>query len=514
MSATTLRTLAFVPDVAAIRLAILSGVLLLFRLASLAVVSQPGYTDAYYYADVAQRLSRGLGLTADFVWSPLELGTLPVVSHRFWMPMATVLQAAGIVPLGAAVGDFRAGQLAIVLVAAFVPAAAYFAARSLGAGERPALVAAALVGLGGLFAPAWVSVDGFAPAALLGTLFFISLGRAAAGSLPAGLVAGALVGALYLTRAETALFGLALLALASRPASRRPGLAGSAIALLLGGAWLARDLTAGTPGDVLGRTALLVRYEDFFAVRDPSTSAFVAALPQVFAAKVSALAANAVTFLFAFALVLVIPLGYGVRLLRRRSEVRAWVALAVLVFLAQSLVWTLHSTRGSYFHSLGAFVPFGVALAVVGADRLIASRRAELAPAWTWGTLLLVAAISAGALAQWEASFNGGYRTRAAALDAIPAGTFLAIDAAAWRWISGRAVLVTPSDGIEMAGCLVNVPDPHATAIVLEEAHFSAYDSIYRGGARPAWLGAPIERGPVKIFPIVGSIPCAIGFSR
>jgi len=36
--------------------------------------------------------------------------------------------------------------------------------------------------------------------------------------------------------------------------------------------------------------------------------------------------------------------------------------LAAVVFLLQSLVVTLHSTRGSYFHSLAAFLPFGVAL--------------------------------------------------------------------------------------------------------------------------------------------------------
>lgn len=482
------------------RVAALCLALLGFRIASAAIVAQPGYTDAYYYADVAQRLARGLGLTADFVWSPLELGSLPIVSHRFWMPMATVLQAIGIVPLGGLIGDFRAGQLVIVLVAALVPAAAYVAARALGASERAALVAAALVGLGGLFAPAWVSVDGFAPAALLGTLFFVSFGRAAGGSVRAGLLAGGLVGALYLTRTETALFGVALLALLFRERSRRAGLAGSTVALAVGIAWLGRNLMAGMPSDLLTRTALLVRYEDFFAIGDPTASAFVDALPQVVAAKASALVTNAVTFLFAFALVLVVPLAYAVRTLWSRVDVRAWTALAILVFLTQSLVWTLHSTRGSYFHSLGAFLPFGVALAVAGGERLLASRRADLAPAWTWGTLVLVAALSAGALAQWDASFNGGFRVRVAALDAIPAGPFLAIDAAAWRWISGHPVLVTPSDSVDAAGCLVT--SSRATSIVLEEAHFSAYDALYRGTTRPPWLAAPIARGTVKIFPV------------
>ena len=46
----------------------LSLALLAFRLASAAfVVVQPGFTDAFYYIDVARRLAHGEGLTADFI---------------------------------------------------------------------------------------------------------------------------------------------------------------------------------------------------------------------------------------------------------------------------------------------------------------------------------------------------------------------------------------------------------------------------------------------------------------
>ena len=482
------------------RLALLTLALVAFRLASAFVVAQPGYTDAYYYVDVASRLARGLGFTADFVWSPIELGAMPVVSHRFWMPLATVLQGGGVATLGSMLGDFRAAQTAIVIVAALVPPATYACARSLGTGARAALFAAAVVGLGGLFAPAWVSLDGFAPAALIASLFFLAFTRAAAGDMRAGALSGVLVGLLYLTRAEGALFGLALLALALRPVSRVAGIAGATIALAIGGAWLVRDASVGTPSDLLARAALLVRYEEFFAVRSPTLDAFLAALPTVVGAKFGALATNAITFLFAFMLVLVAPLASGARALWSRIEVRAWVGLALIVFLAQSLVFTLHSTRGSYFHSLGAFFPFGVALAAAGGERFLARRRPESAPAWTWGTLLLVAVLSTGALSQWDASFNTGARLRASAVDAIPEGPFLAIDAAAWRWVSGRSVLVTPADGVAIAGCFV--ASSRALSIVLEEAHFSAYDALYRGEARPDWLDAPIERGSIKIFPV------------
>lgn len=489
---------------------VVSASALLARVASAVVIGQPGYTDAYYYVGVASRLARGSGLTADFVWNPLELGVLPVVSHRFWMPLATTLQAAGIALFGSLLGDFRAAQLVIVAIAVCLPPVTYACARSVGTSRGAALVAAGLAGLGGLFAPAWVSLDGFAPAAVLGALFFIAFARAAAGSTRAGLAAGLLVGLLYLLRAEAALFGLALLALVRPPASRRAGIAGAMAALAIGLAWLARDVSAGMPSDLLARSALLVRYDEFFALGSPTFAAFASALPDVLGAKVGALATNAITFIFAFAVVLVIPLVIGARALWRRADVRAWTFLAVAVWGAESLIWTLHSTRGSYFHSLAAFFAFGVAIAVAGGERFLASRPRGVALAWIWGTSLLVATLSVGGVAQWDASFNQGARTRAAAVDAIPAGTFLAIDAAAWRWISGRPVLVTPSDGLDAAACVVSASEPHATSLVLEEAHFRSYDALYEGGPRPAWLGAPIERGTVKIFPVVGVTLCSM----
>jgi hypothetical protein len=498
-----------VPDATAIRrVLLLVAAFLLLRIATAAIVSQPGYTDAYYYADVASRLAGGMGLTADFVWSPIELGPLPVPSHKFWMPLATVLQAGGIAALGPLLGEFRAAQAAIILVAAFVPAVTCLCARAIGAGDRASLAAAVVVGLGGLFAPAWVSLDGFAPAALIGSLFFLAYARAASGDLTAGIVAGGLVGLLYLARAEGALFGLALLALVARPPSRAAGAAGAVVALGIGGAWLARQSAVGVTPDMLARTALLVRYEDFFAIASPSMGAYLAAGPSVIGAKLGALAANAGTFLFAFAALLVAPLAAGVRALWPRLEVRAWAGLALVIFAAQSLVWTLHSTRGSYFHSLGAFFPFGVAIAFAGGERLLATRRPEMAAAWGWGSVLLVALLSIGALLQWDATFNGAARVRAAALEAIPAGPFLAIDAAAWRWLSGRSVLVTPADGLYDAGCVAM--QNGARSVVLESAHFSAYAPLYSETeffTPPSWLGEPIERGPVKIFPIVGT-PC------
>ncbi len=503
------------PDAAAIRPVLLVSVAaLLVRVASAVVVAQPGYTDAFYYSIVASRLAHGEGLTADFIWNFLEapnFAPLPIPSHQFWVPLATTLQAGGIALLGGVLGEFRAAQATVIAVAAFLPAVAYAAARSLDVSSRYALAAAALVGLGGVFAPGWVAADSFAPAAVLGTLFFLAFARAARGSLRAGALAGAAVGLLYLARAEGALFGLALLALAVRPASRRAGLAGSAVALVIGGLWFARDLGLGA-SDLLARSMLLADYQQFFRIAPPTAAQFVGALPDVLVAKMSAVVSNAATALIAFFVLLGPLAAVAAWRLRARADVRAWSSLLILVFFAQSLLWTLHSTRGSYFHSLAAFFPFGIALACAAAERLLAPRDVSIGRLWVAGTLALAVALTAGAIVQWDATFNPVARSRAAALEAIPAGPFMAIDAAAWRSVSGRSVIVTPaeseSDVVRFSVVCEIARRYGARALVLEAAHFRGYDSIYNDVVRPSWLGPAVVRDTIKIFPIYADGGC------
>ncbi|HEV2250461.1 MAG TPA: hypothetical protein VGT60_08145 [Candidatus Limnocylindria bacterium] len=476
---------------AARRLVLLVGALLVFRVLSAAfVVFQPGYTDAYYYADVAKRLAGGQGLTADFIWNFIEAtGTLPVPSHRFWMPLATVLQAVGIKGLPF-LDAFHGAQAVEILIACAIPVVAYRAARSLGASANGALVAAALAGLGGAFAPGWVSLDAFAPAAVIGTVFFLTYRRAAAGDVRAGIGAGLAVGLLFLARAEGALFGLALLALLRSPASRRAGLIASGIALLIGLGWLARDLALGSSPDLFARSALLVRYEDFFAVRAPVAPS----VDQLLASRPAALVTNLVTFAFAFGLLLVPGLARALWTRRDRAGVGVFAGLLVLVYLAESLVFTLHSTRGSYFHSLAAFLPFGVALGVVGTTELLGTvERSRVAAI---GGLTAALIVSVFALAQWDASFNPPYRDRVAALASIPAGPFAAIDAAAWRWIADRPVIVTPSD----AGGSCTVLAYGAGTLVLEPVHFSIYTPLYET-SRPAAAVGGIRMFTVRLPP-------------
>jgi hypothetical protein len=101
---------------------------------------------------------------------------------------------------------------------------------------------------------------------------------------------------------------------------------------------------------------------------------------------------------------------------------------------------------------------------------------------------------------QWDTAFNVPYRARAAQAALIPSGRFMAIDAAAWRWIARRPTVVTPAD---LGPCAIDRLSRSAVKwLVLERTHFSAYDGLYRGTAVVPYLTPAGVHGDLKVFAI------------
>jgi hypothetical protein len=62
-----------------------------------AVIRHPGYTDAYYYFNAGQRLAQGNGLTDAAIWTYIGAPAgLPIPSHLYWMPLASLVAAGGL----------------------------------------------------------------------------------------------------------------------------------------------------------------------------------------------------------------------------------------------------------------------------------------------------------------------------------------------------------------------------------------------------------------------------------
>jgi len=216
---------------------------------------------------------------------------------------------------------------------------------------------------------------------------------------------------------------------------------------------------------------------------------------------------NAVTALMALLLILLVPLIVAIRRRSPDPAVAAFVGLGLVIFLAQSLVFTQHSTRGSFFHSIAAFFPFAVALAAAGAQDLFGSPARRLARTLALVTVAAYVAISAVAVMEWDDAFNVPYRERVAAAALLPPGALVATDAAAWRWITGRVTVVAPSDHEREAACAAEIY--LAETLILEPAHFTAYNELYDSVATE-WFTLRDELNGIRLYELDPDVRCIV----
>jgi hypothetical protein len=76
----------------------------------------------------------------------------------------------------------------------------------------------------------------------------------------------------------------------------------------------------------------------------------------------------------------------------------------------------------------------------------------------------------------------------------------MAIDAAAWRWIADRPVVVTPAN---LDDCTIAyAADLDVTTLILERVHFTSYQSLYDGARSFDYVGPPIRAGDARLYPL------------
>src|SRR5262249_11910218 len=142
-------------------------------------ITQPGYTDAYYYFGGARQLAEGRGFSEPYVWNYLnpvhavEPGVALWPSHLFWMPLASIVAAPFLFVARAAGATahatlFRPAQLPFTLLAAALPLLSYGVAQSVSGVRRHALAAALLTLFSPFYFPYWTTTDAFAVYALTG----------------------------------------------------------------------------------------------------------------------------------------------------------------------------------------------------------------------------------------------------------------------------------------------------------------------------------------------------------
>ncbi len=364
----------------------------------------PGYMDADYYFAGGIQLAQGKGFTEPYIWNYLsDPQSLPNPSHTYWMPLASIVSALGMLVSG--LTTYAAGRAPFILLSACVPLFVSALAYKVTHRTRFGMVAGLLSIFSMYYAPFMPVPDNYAIYMILGATFFLLAPR---GERWIPLALGAIAGLLTFARSDGLLWlGLAGLTMVwksplflkrrrlkiepePKPVIIRRILF-SWVFVVIGyivvmGFWHYRSYTLFdsflAPGG--GRLLWLENYDQTFIyppdalTRESFLQAgWGAALQDRFAALQSnlgnAVGAQGEIFLLPFILL-------GLQQMKINLRVRIAVVGWLILFVVMTIVFPFAGSRGSFFHAGAAFQPMWWVAAPVGIDTVLhwARRRGRL----------------------------------------------------------------------------------------------------------------------------------------
>jgi hypothetical protein len=384
---------------------------LLFMLGSLAAwcvalfQHTPGYMDADYYYAGGISLAKKDGFVEPFLWNYLDdPDGLPHASHAYWMPLASILAAAGMALTGELA--FSSGRLAFILMAGMIPVLTAGLSFSIARRARMALVSGLLAVFAAFYLSYLPTTDTFGIYMLLGAAWFIVAGGILNRHQPLGhldgwwrwILLGCLSGLMHLSRADGVLWLLLSLLVvfvfwikglsiaASSEVARSAKLLQAAFlgVLVVGGylffmgPWMLRNYRVFgallSPG---GEHALWVTsYDQLYTYPSSLLSAhswWQSGWQSILAARLQALWKNLQTALVVQGEIFLTPLVLiAAWKLRKDWRLRLGGIAWLITLFVMSLVFPYQGWRGGFFHSGAALQPLVWALAPIGLEELIA----------------------------------------------------------------------------------------------------------------------------------------------
>jgi hypothetical protein len=358
--------------------------------------SLPGYMDADYYFAGGIQLAEGRGFNEPYLWNYLDdPAGLPHPSHTYWMPLASIVSAAGMWITGQS--TYASGRAPFLLLSAFVPLVTAALAYSVSRRTLLAMVSG-LLSIFSLYYASFMPVpDNYALYMLCGGIFLLLVTHRKKW-IP--VILGVLAGLLTLARSDGLLWlGLAGLAVMWREATGEPGsraafgewlrkIVPAGLLVLLGylivmGGWHIRNENLlgafMTPGG--GRLLWLQNYNQTFIYPPQSlteesflNAGWNAALQDRLAALTTnagnAFAAQGGIFLFPFILI---------GLWRLRHDLRTKIAVTgwLILFFVMTAIFPFAGSRGSFFHAGAAFQPYWWVAAPLGLEVVITWARSK-----------------------------------------------------------------------------------------------------------------------------------------
>lgn len=512
---------------------------LLFQGLWLLLLPEPAYMDAYYYTSNGQRLADGHGWTERVVWQYLDDPQgVPTPSHTYWMPLSSLLAAAGY----ALTHTFRGAQLSFWILAGLLPLLSYGISAKLG-GERWQNVAAALLTMsGGFYAANWAQPETFAPFAWAGAgclvLLAVSSKQLAVSNQPLSpqfsvlipFLIGTLAALAHLTRAD----GLLLLIVAGiitiiplRTTHYAPrSFATRLLAVLLGYLlimlpWFLHNLrVTGSILPIVGtQTMFLTTYDDLFAYgRTFDLSSYLEwGLGSIVRSKITGLWNALQTFVAVNGLIFLTPFLLIGGWVRWKEGKQAWLRPLLLytlsLYAAMSLVFTFPGERGGLFHSSVALWPWFMALVPVGISWSV-DKLAQRLPHWQperakrFFTALFIAVAFVMSLAlgltRGSVDRTATFYPEVAAL--LPDEAVVMVgNAPGFYYQTGLPAYSIPNEPIE------TVRDAaaryHVTHLVLDENHPLPLASLYGNDLIPPYLDHIDTIGTIHIYQFLNPNP-------
>ena len=345
----------------------------------------PGYLDSDYYFGGGMQLAQGKGFTEPYVWNYLDNPqSLPHPSHSYWMPLASIVAAAGMIVLHQT--TYSAGRLGFLVFAMLAPVITAALAYAFSKRRDLAMASGLLAVFSIYYAPFIPVSDNYGIYIVLGGLYFLlCMHRQPHMYFFLGLIAGLLT----LARSDGLLWiGLTVLLILWRFISdRKVGAASiNLILALIGffvimGPWFWRNVQIYgkllAPG---GHYLLwLTNYDQTFAypANQLTMQSWLAqGWQNILSVRLDALRVNFLNafaaqggiFLFPFILV-------GIWRYRKDERVQfaslAWLGL----LLVMTVVFPFAGPRGGFFHSGAALQSVWWTLAPLGLESAVGAGR-------------------------------------------------------------------------------------------------------------------------------------------
>jgi hypothetical protein len=344
----------------------------------------PGYMDADYYFAGGLQLASGKGFTEPYLWNYLDdpVG-LPHPSHVYWMPLASILAAIGMVLAGQK--TWLAGRMGFLVIAGFIPVITASLAFSFSRNRTLAMVSGLLAIFSGFYAAYVPVTDTFGIYMVLGGIFLL---LAHSKNPWRGFALGVIAGLMHLSRADGIVWLLiSFLAVILIPIDNNdqpkplmnilPILICLAGYILIMATWFIRNkVVLGTflaPG---GESLLwLTSYNQMF-LYPPGLINFETwvekGLTEAIQVRLWAVNMNLQNTIATQGSIFLLPLvligGW-----KMRKDKRIWIAILTWAgyLLLMSIIFPFAGARGGFLHSCAALQPVWWALAPLGLVGLV-----------------------------------------------------------------------------------------------------------------------------------------------